>query len=70
MKRTARKLTLNRETLTHLTELSTSRHIVEELTGRALPQLLVRVGQSRKLDVRFGPGVGLKKVLARFVDKV
>ena len=25
-------------TLTHLTELSTSRHIVEELTGRALPQ--------------------------------
>ena len=33
-------------TLTHLTELSTSRHIVEELTGRALPQLLVRVGQA------------------------
>jgi DNA helicase-2/ATP-dependent DNA helicase PcrA len=26
-------------------------------------------GQTRKLDVRFGPGVGLKKVLARFVDK-
>jgi hypothetical protein len=31
-------------TLTHLTELSTSRHLVEELTGRALPQVLVRVG--------------------------
>ena len=31
-------------TLTHLTELLTTRHIVEELTGRALPQLLVRVG--------------------------
>jgi len=26
-------------------------------------------GQARKLDVRFGPGVGLKKVLARFVEK-
>jgi DNA helicase-2/ATP-dependent DNA helicase PcrA len=26
-------------------------------------------GQTRKLDVRFGPGVGLKKVLARFVEK-
>jgi nitroreductase len=33
-------------TLTHLTELSTSRHIIEELTGRALPQVLVRVGQA------------------------
>lgn len=33
-------------TLTHLTELSTTRHIIEELTGRALPQLLVRVGQA------------------------
>ena len=31
-------------TLTHLTELATSRHLVEELTGRALPQVLVRVG--------------------------
>jgi DNA helicase-2/ATP-dependent DNA helicase PcrA len=27
-------------------------------------------GQTRKLEVRFGPGVGLKKVLARFVDPV
>ena len=33
-------------TLTHLTELSASRHLVEELTGRALPQVLVRVGQA------------------------
>jgi hypothetical protein len=33
-------------TLTHLTELSTTRHIIEELTGRALPQVLVRVGQA------------------------
>jgi len=27
------------------------------------------VGPARKLEVRFGPGVGLKRVLARFVDK-
>ena len=27
------------------------------------------VGPTRKLEVRFGPGVGLKKVLARFIDK-
>jgi hypothetical protein len=33
-------------TLTHLTELSTTRHIVEEVTGRALPQVLVRVGRA------------------------
>jgi len=33
-------------TLTHLTELATSRHLVEELTGRALPQVLVRVGEA------------------------
>ena len=33
-------------TLTHLTELATSRHLVEEVTGRALPQVLVRVGQA------------------------
>jgi len=26
-------------------------------------------GLTRKLEVRFGPGVGLKKVLARFIDK-
>ena len=26
------------------------------------------IGQTRKLSVRFGPGVGLKKVLARFVE--
>ena len=25
-------------------------------------------GMNRKLVVRFGPGVGLKKVLARFID--
>ena len=31
-------------TLTHLTELSTSRHLVEDVTGRPLPQVLVRVG--------------------------
>lgn len=33
-------------TLTHLTELLTTRHVVAELTGRALPQLLVRVGRA------------------------
>ena len=33
-------------TLTHLTELATSRHLVEEATGRALPQVLVRVGRA------------------------
>jgi len=33
-------------TLTHLTELSTSRHLVEDVTGRALPQVLVRVGDA------------------------
>jgi hypothetical protein len=31
-------------TLTHLTELSASRHIVEVVTGRALPQVMVRIG--------------------------
>jgi nitroreductase len=33
-------------TLTHLTELSSSRHLVEESTGRAFPQVLVRVGEA------------------------
>ncbi|WP_322857795.1 Acg family FMN-binding oxidoreductase [Mycobacterium shigaense] len=33
-------------TLTHLTELSTSRHLVEELTGHPRPQVLVRIGQA------------------------
>jgi nitroreductase len=33
-------------TLTHLTELSTSRHLVEELTGRPLAQVLVRIGHA------------------------
>lgn len=33
-------------TLTHLTELKISRHLVEEVTGRPLPQLLVRVGHA------------------------
>jgi hypothetical protein len=33
-------------TLTHLTELSTSRHLVEDVTGRALPQVLVRIGHA------------------------
>ena len=28
------------------------------------------VGPARKLEVRFGPGVGLKRVLARFIDQV
>lgn len=32
-------------TLTHLTELSTSSHLVEELTGHPLPQVLIRIGQ-------------------------
>jgi nitroreductase len=31
-------------TLTHLTELSVSRHLVEDVTGRPLPQVLVRIG--------------------------
>lgn len=33
-------------TLTHVTELSTSRHIIEQITGRALPQVLVRIGRA------------------------
>jgi hypothetical protein len=34
-------------TLSHLTELHTSRHIISNLTGRAaMPQLLIRVGES------------------------
>jgi hypothetical protein len=33
-------------TLTHLTELSTSRHLVEKLTGHPLPQVLVRIGHA------------------------
>ena len=33
-------------TLTHLTEMSAGSHIVSQLTGRALPQVLVRVGQA------------------------
>lgn len=33
-------------TLTHLTELETSRHLVEELTGHPLPQALVRIGRA------------------------
>ncbi len=33
-------------TLTHLTELSSTRHLVEEATGRPLPQMLVRIGQA------------------------
>jgi hypothetical protein len=34
-------------TLTHLTELQTSRHLIGNLTGRAaLPQLLIRVGEA------------------------
>ena len=33
-------------TLTHLTELSTSRHLVEELTGHPLPQVLIRIGHA------------------------
>jgi nitroreductase len=32
--------------LTHLTELQTSRHLVEEATGRPLPQVLVRIGRA------------------------
>jgi hypothetical protein len=33
-------------TLTHLTELASSRHLIEGVTGRPLPQVLVRVGQA------------------------
>ncbi|WAC93800.1 Acg family FMN-binding oxidoreductase [Mycobacterium sp. Aquia_213] len=33
-------------TLTHLTELETSRHVVEGLTGHPLPQVLVRIGRA------------------------
>jgi len=33
-------------TLTHLTELSSSRHLVEDVTGRALPEVLVRIGHA------------------------
>lgn len=33
-------------TLTHLTEMSAGCHIVSQLTGRAWPQVLVRVGQA------------------------
>ena len=33
-------------TLTHLTEMSAGRHILSQITGRAYPQLLVRVGQA------------------------
>jgi hypothetical protein len=33
-------------TLTHLTELSTSRHLIEEVTGRPLAQVLVRIGRA------------------------
>jgi hypothetical protein len=41
-------------TLTDLTELSASRHLVEELTGRAHPQVLVRVGQA-PVDEQLSP---------------
>lgn len=33
-------------TLTHLTELATSRHVVEELIGHPLPQVLIRIGRA------------------------
>ncbi len=33
-------------TLTHLTELSATRHLVEEVSGRPLPQILVRIGEA------------------------
>jgi hypothetical protein len=37
-------------TLSHLTELSSSRHLIDLLTGRAaMPQLLIRVGEARVL---------------------
>jgi hypothetical protein len=37
-------------TLSHLTELSSSRHLIGTLTGRAaMPQLLIRVGEARVL---------------------
>lgn len=35
-------------TLTHVTELAVSRHLIEEVTGRALPQVLVRIGCAPK----------------------
>jgi hypothetical protein len=38
-------------TLTHLTELQSSRHVIGTLTGRAaMPQLLIRVGEAPVLD--------------------
>lgn len=36
--------------LTHLTEVEASRAIVSALTGRALPQVLIRVGLAPVLD--------------------
>jgi nitroreductase len=33
-------------TLTHLTELATTRHLVEKVTGHPLPQVLVRIGEA------------------------
>jgi hypothetical protein len=38
-------------TLSHLTELESSRHLISTLTGRAaMPQLVIRVGEARVLD--------------------
>jgi len=37
-------------TLTHLTEVPASRGIVSDLTGRALPQVLIRMGMAPALD--------------------
>ena len=37
-------------TLTHVTELDASRHIIGTLVGREFPQLLIRVGQTPALD--------------------
>ena len=38
-------------TLSHLTELQSSRHLIGTLTGRAgMPQLLIRVGEATALE--------------------
>jgi hypothetical protein len=41
-------------TLTHLTEMSAGRHLVEAVTGRALPQVLVRIGNAPERE-KFAP---------------
>jgi DNA helicase-2/ATP-dependent DNA helicase PcrA len=49
--------------------LGTGSRVKHPAFGIGMVEGVDGVGQARKLEVRFGPGVGLKKVLARFVDK-